>query len=443
MTASSVNSATPDAPRGWRSLLTGRWHRSSWVVAVLVLLFLVFCNVPGQLVSDIDVNHYSYDADLLRATIHVQEHGWPFAWARRDGDLLFIDNLSCWKPWNNQPIFSFGVLPLNGLIALIVALTAGMLFESWRRTRARLSQIHLRDALALIFIVSLVGAWYADQQRRFAHENRILRDHYTGRHDHWEPDRPGGIMSKQRKHGGVTWLRNLIGDRHFQFLDRVIAVRADGAGLKWAAELPDVQLVQVSKEFNSDCLRHLERMGRLEVLDVNSEDRWFFILHPNSRPQPTELTMPRLPRLRWLRATNVSCVGLARTPLLENLDFRMVKVNEPLLCDIAFLSALRRLSLADCKLPNESTERLASLTRLESLDLQETNVTDDAMEHLGAFKKLRELNLSKTRVTARAHPHFAQMKQLRDLSLPGSGFSDEDRRRLTAELPDCHISWTR
>ena len=68
----------PAVPRTWRSLLTGRWHRSSWVVVVLVLVFLAFCNVPGQLVTDIDFNNW----DLVNPLIRRTEHGWPLSWAR-------------------------------------------------------------------------------------------------------------------------------------------------------------------------------------------------------------------------------------------------------------------------------------------------------------------------------------------------------------------------
>src|SRR5688572_6860253 len=91
-------------PRGWRSLLTGRWHRSTGVVAVLVLLFLVFCNLPGQLVQkvSVDLDDWSYEPSDERL-----EHGWPLTWGTRyvltfpPAGISTLEQMDCWAYWQS------------------------------------------------------------------------------------------------------------------------------------------------------------------------------------------------------------------------------------------------------------------------------------------------------------------------------------------------------
>ena len=506
MSDSPATPATPAVPCTWRSLLTGRWHRSSWVVAVLVLLFLVFCNLPGQRVMYIEIDGNVWN----NATNSRFEHGWPFTWIVRPSLSVEFAGISlagppsCWTLWDDAPGFNWSSLAINMAAVIVLTLLAGAVFELWRRARARVWQLHLRDILIAVLVISLAGGWYASQQRRHARESRLVNDAQLD-----EP-MPGmgalpnacGIVWYSYQPGGPTWLRELVGDEQFESLDRVVEVGVRRDGLAWAAELPDVRVVKVNGEVTTASLSHLQRLPRLELLDLwQAQPESFdpftsnpFIPKygddPPADPTP-RLRLPPLPGLRRLVVGNTRIEGLSTAPALEVLNWSGEPANESLLKELAAESKLRKLSLSNCtvawhrlgllaSLPDleqlelEQTtiddenvknvaaltrlrklsitycpftgrglNHLASLPRLESLEFYETNVSDDALPHLASFKNLRELNLSVTRVTEDAIPNLVQMKSLRQLSLPAGAYSEEGAKRLLEELPECQVSWTR
>ncbi|HUE72759.1 MAG TPA: hypothetical protein VMP01_17875 [Pirellulaceae bacterium] len=103
MSVSSPNTAT-----GILSLLTGRWHASSRLVAATALALVAFCNVPGQHVKRIwyEVGHPFYVKSQY-------EHGWPFTYLVRavpypdlpSPSIVFLSPditiLGCFTPWDD------------------------------------------------------------------------------------------------------------------------------------------------------------------------------------------------------------------------------------------------------------------------------------------------------------------------------------------------------
>jgi Leucine-rich repeat (LRR) protein len=293
--------------------------------------------------------------------------------------------------------------------------------------------------------------------------------------------------------GGITWLRRLAGDRHFQFLDRVISVQVEPEGLSRAAQLPDVGSVAVVGEVSGDQLAQLTTLKRLDYLALNREGippaapqlLWTMPRTEHSRPR---LTLPRLPQVRELSASDFDCDGLGNLPSLECVQWWYEPVDEELTKQLAALpnlqivdfhncvlldgglaqlkakqnlsalsfnsmalsdnccellgqlSQLTFVEIAYCELNSPRHIRhLGSLTRLETLYLTGTNVDDDSIRHLTHLPKLKALDLSGTRVTSKSMAHLLSMKQLRELWLTGGAFTPEDSARLKAELPGCRL----
>ena len=70
------------------------------------------------------------------------------------------------------------------------------------------------------------------------------------------------------------------------------------------------------------------------------------------------------------------------------------------LSGLSSLTALRHLSLAECKeLTDGAMDYLSGLKSLEQLDLGWTGVTDGAVPYLASLKYLQGLNVSNTQVT--------------------------------------------
>ena len=492
-TAPSLQTIAPPAiPRTWRSLLTGRWHRSSWVVAAAVLLLLVFCNVPGQVVA---VRPKAIGAWFGYCDTPIQ-HGWPWKWAERDlllspamdGTVALLGVSCCWRFWDS-PHYCWPALAANLLVVSSLSLVCGTLFEVWRRSRTSVWQLHLRDIFVFVFVISLIGGWYVYHRERHAREQQLLAGAvaYDPGMSTWQfASTPHGIGTYKRLPGGPNWLRAIAGDELFRVLDYVIEVRVDENGLARLPDLPDVRAVHVIGEVASKNLSHLGRVPRLEMLLLSNPPLL------GEEPPPIDrgfyLDLPPLPKLRCLVIEGKPCGDLNRVPSLECLHWSGAPADEQLLQQVSGLKNLRELMLADCAvdwhrlqllrslpklqrlklrqtnisddqlmhvgglaelreltisgcpLMGRNLKYLASLSHLESLDLSHTHVDDGAIEQLVLLKNLRHLDLWETRVSASAIPHLAKMKQLQSLSLPQLRFTAAEERRLRAELPGCRIT---
>lgn len=481
---------TAAVPRTWRSLLTGRWHRSSWVVAVLVLVFLVFCNLPGQLVT-----LPTDQEEAFWGRGHQYEHGWPLTWATRYGDTWVLqlrtpEDVSCWAFWSDQPEFASRNLLWNFGNIVIVATVSGGAFELWRRARRKLCQLHLRDLLAILLLISLAGAWYTAARRRYAHELKICGLPFVeGEFTSWARREPiHGIKWYSKTSGGITWLRRLLGESSFQFLDRVIAAEVEPAGIQWVAQLPDVGAVAVEGDVTGDDLAHLQKLPLLAYLSISRYElsTW----QQEAKHSSPRLMLPHLPQVYELNVSDFDVEGLGNLPSLEFIEWWGEPIDEPLFRQLAALPNLQYVEFHQCRLLDGGLSQLKSnprltqlsfslvlmpadclkplgevtqldqlelssctlndpdeirhlrgLSRLKTLDLRGTNVDDGPVCDLAQLSDLRGLNLAGTRVTSIAIQHLETMKQLRDLGLTDSAFSSQEKERLKASLPVCKIEF--
>jgi hypothetical protein len=166
----------------------------------VVLLLLVFCNLPGLLVTEIDFDSW----DLVGQLIHRVEHGWPLSWAMR-GDAVWgyrdLREISTWTFWKDHPQYHWYALVVDGIVVIVLTLVVGAIFEVWRRARRHLWQWHLRDFLVVILLLSLAGAWYAAARNRYANELRVIGPNRAERLELFgdQPDTPTNGMRSNAK----------------------------------------------------------------------------------------------------------------------------------------------------------------------------------------------------------------------------------------------------
>lgn len=452
--------------RGPFSLLTGRWHASSRVAAALTFLLLVVCNLPGQLVEQpqtADMAGLMFSLGWIDEQ-HLQ-HGWPMTYLVReaiDNSVIGPSPAWLWKIHAGVEEFHVGSLLVNLAIVLLIGYFAGMGFEAWRRQRQYVWQVHLRDLVGLITVVCLAGAWYAARRHSQAREESAAE-----RHDE--------LQVVHRNLGGITWLRLLLGDTPFGFLDRA-------------------RMVSV-KTCTQDELSRLEVFDELEVLEIESlyvdDGKARF---PGTDHDPAhDVQLPRLPRLKALIVlkSETRLAGLGRLLELESVMLRGAHVDEPMMRELAKLprlktltldyglvekgaldhlasfvhleslylrqvpmseknmeqlgelSQLKSLGLSPAQVPRDSLRHLCRLTELESLNVSGAPVGDDVLAPLARLRKLEILDLSSTLVTPRAIPELARMKQLCHLNVAYTGLSDQDIARLAELLPQCKVYGSR
>lgn len=466
---SQPTTASRPPPRCWLSLLTGRWHTSSRAVMVLVLLVLVFCNVPGQSVKRMwyELGHHY--------AVSKFEHGWPLTYLIRT-ELSFFPPAErtvrdCFELWRDSEEFRIWSLVANCFVVLLVSLATGAAFEAWRRQRNRVWQFHLRDLFAATLAVSLVALWYVHARRQYAVEKAIL----------FPPGEESDKLSVQsHQAGGITWIRICLGDELFRFLDRPFEVTVfEGGGWSQLDKLWSVRHVDAQIRATTEELAHLANMSHLEALSLDdprdfAPDNVVAELPPLPNLRGLYLSQPahrcrRLDRLTSLEAFRITDIfriddqalreisvlpnlrqlalnGLSESadlsflpsrPRLSALDLYNSEVSGAALASIGQCAGLTELSLYMCQVDGSGIRHLSRLTNLETLNLTNTDVTAADLKELANLKRLRRLELTDTKVGGDARAYLRQMKQLKWLRV--SNFDEDELEELRAALPECQI----
>jgi hypothetical protein len=445
MSRSSATAATTAVPRTWRSLLTGRWHRSSWVVAVLVVLFLMFCNLTGQLTSHIGLsNEFPPPSGFLiffwgiDETVNF-EHGWPLTFlVRPDDHSRAFDKPTvwdCWTLWKNDPQTHGWAIVVNALVAVALAALVGGVFEAWRRMRQKVWQLHLRDVMALILALSLVGAWYAAEQNRNRREQAILGPAQQQQDTGWSTQATMPPVTADpfgQLPDGITWIRLLAGDRALGFLDRVRLVFVTHRGLPQIDIFQDVQFVLVEGPVTNDDLSHLGRLPRLVALEMSlSSDGSVSV------PRDDVVELPPMANLKSLTISGARtrCQGFEQLPSLDALDLSGCYLDDAMLRDIARMPRLRRLNLGSRNFPPGGLVQLKSLRSLEELILDGGERDSPALAEIGQLTSLQRLSLRSARLPCDAPLHLAALPRLEKLYLDESDLRS-DRSRSANWWPD-------
>ena len=423
-----MDAPSPAAPRrSWLSLVTGRWHTSSRVVMILILLVLVFCNLPGQFVK-----HLRYEDSHPFYVESGFEHGWPFTYLMRSvedpyesvrftypsvvfGSPVPTTVRNCFELWRDCEGFRLWSLLGNGCVLLLASLAAGIAFEAWRRQRSRIWHLHLIDLFAATLAASLVAAWYAYEQRRHVAEEAIFSEH----HDRGIPI----IQSYQP--GGITWLRMCLGHEPFLFLNRPFEVYVN-EGDDWSQleRLTTVRHVDAQVRGTTEELGHLAKMPHLEALSLDGSF--------DTPADSIVAELPPLPNLRGLYLTQPAhrCRRIDRLTSLES--FRITDfsgVDEQVLRELSALPNLRQLAL-DGLFESADLSFLPSRRKLSGLEFYNGDISGAALKYIGQCRQLKDLSFYMSRVDGSGIRHLATLTDLETLDLEYTDVTSADLAEL-------------
>lgn len=128
--------------------------------------------------------------------------------------------------------------------------------------------------------------------------------------------------------------------------------------------------------------------------------------------------------------TDGQLADVATLTFLEELSLADTCVSGRGIRHLVTLQRLRVLHLPRTKISDAALAHVAHLRRLEMLDLDGTYVTDKGIFHLAALDALRVLRLGKTKVSDAALAHLSKLAALEDLYLNNDAVGDEGLSHL-------------
>lgn len=102
---------------------------------------------------------------------------------------------------------------------------------------------------------------------------------------------------------------------------------------------------------------------------------------------------------------------------------------------VTFYNPSRRTQMDDAEFA-EVSGALACLRNLERVDLTATDITDRSLSKVARLRDLRQVYLAATQVTPAGVLELRPLPRLEYLTVPSERFSEEDIRRLQAEMPE-------
>jgi hypothetical protein len=126
---------------------------------------------------------------------------------------------------------------------------------------------------------------------------------------------------------------------------------------------------------------------------------------------------------------------------LKVLVMNTVGVTERGLPHIAKFTKLETLVLGLAPVSGKELAQLRGL-RLNNLTIFiSKSVNDDAIAEVAAFPGLKRLSLAELPITDQSLEHLAKCKTLESLTFARMSFSEAARKKLAAALPSCKIKW--
>jgi hypothetical protein len=404
-TASGARPQLPDGhgvnccthpPRRWFRL-----HPSSYFALLLGATFIFFLNVPGQYTPYVRFDGQGKYSIEFYVNDRI-EHGWPWAYLRRDilpsnwnwNSMIAPEPVSLWSL--SQEVTEFRSLPLLSDIAvgIFVLVAVVISFEYWRRQRRRLFQLRLCDLLIGTAIVAVAIAYGLNAAREYDREQAALAELGVS---------PGDYF---RSSGGPSWLRELIPVSFPAVFDRVVRIDVENPSkLEHVSRLSELRVVRLSgADPSGKEIGVFAELPRLEALELS-------FVHPRSAPdEDYNDTNSDAEFARGLQ----SLAGLKH---LAALDVSNSSFGDKSAAAIADFKKLRILDAGETLVTNQGLANLAEIESLEELTIQGENITDEGLQYLVRLKRLRWLSLAAWDVTDQGLVHLADLKDLRGLDL--------------------------
>jgi hypothetical protein len=473
----------------------------------MIAAALVFANIPGRI--ELEPREHGFQAGPCI------EHGWPWPFVRRAFDVTIRIHLS-YGTWDSAVVagvgpglfwaiarhvqeVDFAGLAMNIAVAVVVLAVGTVLFEAWRRRRARLLQFYLIELFALMTAACVLLSWLSVQMRDRREEQDAL----------W---RMWNFTLYEEEAAGPHWLRHLVGPRPFQMFDHVRQLSISTRAEDYA---PQDQKEILSRKFKDpedlshlrhlrqlDCgrepasiVRFLPRPDRLECLECDASDAGLAEIHRCQNLQVLKLHtsghgeifsesgmarletltnlreldlgglevsdaalshLEKLPRLEALRLAGYSwimqrqqrgafdvtdaCVDcLLRFPRLRALDLSWSSVSDTGLGRLARLKGLMELRLHHTLVTDAGLKYLQDWGELQTLDLSDTRVSDAGLEHLEGLTRLQQLWLDRTKTSDAGLEHLRGLTGLQWLRLYSTPVSGPGVKKLQRALPGCAI----
>ena len=258
------------------------WHRlnaSAYVVLALTATVLFLLNVPGE--RRMECNSRPTDqTDAFNVLNRQIEHGWPWTYLVREQGFHDYDPLTgTSRPtslWSFEEDFisrSPSALFGNVAIALLMLPAVAIIFERWRRRRARLWQPTVVDLLALTALIA-VGTGYVVHAVR---QHQVERDALLAAQIIVEGNSPWAVLAAydcEYERAGPDWLRDLVGDRWPACFDRVAWAAVRPEHLDKIAALRSLRALSVDDARPDDArLAAISKLPRLELLVLHSAEK--------------------------------------------------------------------------------------------------------------------------------------------------------------------------
>jgi hypothetical protein len=393
-------------------------HFSTLVVMALVAGLLVLANLPARPRAEI---HFDFDGDwgpaIYGTDFLLCDHGWPLTHLSRKVEMTYdVDGMQTdpelWTLTAGERSFSVASFLANLAVAAIIVSAGGAIFEWWRRRRRRLFQFHVADCLILTAAAASIGGFIAYERRGYEEELRaidVIRADLEGTGD--PPNRVEGNR-------GPYWLRQWLGDEHFEIFNRVEGISVDGTAIEPASGLSHLRHLIISTPVPPEKWALLERLACVETLEIIG-DRGTSPVDPalvSADPTYATCRLPRLPRLKMLLVIGLGLpkYGQGDLPALEEAAFTWARIEPADMRRLAYLPRLRRLYFSHLSADDAALAQLPVLPSLEELWIEKSDKVTDAI------KRLTHLKL---------------------LSLYNTKVSSAGVRELERALPNCQIAW--
>jgi hypothetical protein len=416
-------------------------HFSTKVVIAVVVIGLIFANVPGQEVAYVDVPDAGgkYGPDYY--PYYRYEHGWPASYMARIDQFGIAGN--CWTLHDRVSEFHAFSLASDIAVAVLIVSASALIVEIWRRRRGSLSRFRLIELFGLMTVVAVFAGWLQYEIRQVREERSALREALADLHERFPTSGYGEVDVENDQflnyeHRGPTFVRELAGNYlPFARLDHVVCSDIVDANPRYADRFPYLLCISPHPPRSDEPweqavakLRNLETLGLLWTGMGNLSDH---------------------PPLRSLRGINLYDSGATERDLrwlgqcsnLEEVDLTDVIVTDEHLRLLLPLKKLKALSVGKAgdspELTDECFEIFAQFSQLENLWLF-GEFHGEKVDQLLKLKRLNALGLMSPNLNTSCVRKLKQFGHLDDLYVDGTNLSKEDVQALSRELPKCHVT---